>query len=496
MCVVGSGAGGGVIAGTLAQQGMKVVVLEAGGYHTESDFAQLELKAYQEMYWRGGPTPTADGNFTLQAGTTLGGGTVVNWTNCLRTTPWVREQWAREHGLEGVDGPDYDRHLDTVLERISASDRHSELNGPQQRMQRGCEDRGWSFKTVIRNTDSATYSPDTAAYMGFGDQSGSKQSVDKTFLRDAVDHGAEVLIHTRAERVLVESGKAAGVEATYDDGQGRRAKVMVRAPRVVVACGSLESPALLLRSQIGGPAVGDYLRLHPCTATSGIYDEDMKAWWGAPHAGLCDEFADTGDGYGFLIEGAQYAPGITGSATPWFSGARHKEFMENVRYGGTFIALLRDRGHGRVTIDQDGEAVPTYSVTDDARPAQHAPRRSRWRSACTPPAERARSTSLAAGLPRWRRGDDLDAFIDRVQRIPMRAGGQQAVQRPPDGHLPHGHRPADQRREPVGRAARRQGRVDRRRQRVPYAFGHQPDGHHHGARPPHRGGDRRLAGRA
>ena len=85
VCVVGSGSGGGVIAGTLAKQGMKVVVLEASGYFNESDFAQLELQAYQEMFWRGGPTPSADGNISMQAGTTLGGGTTINWTNCLRT---------------------------------------------------------------------------------------------------------------------------------------------------------------------------------------------------------------------------------------------------------------------------------------------------------------------------------------------------------------------------------------------------------------------------
>ena len=98
-------------------------MLEAAGYFNESDFAQLELKAYQEMFWRGGPNPTADGNVSLVAGTTLGGGTTINWTNCLRTRPWVREQWAREHGLEGVDGPDFDRHLDAVLERIGANRR-------------------------------------------------------------------------------------------------------------------------------------------------------------------------------------------------------------------------------------------------------------------------------------------------------------------------------------------------------------------------------------
>jgi choline dehydrogenase-like flavoprotein len=119
VCVVGSGAGGGVIAGMLAEAGLKVVVLEAAGYFNEADFNQSELWAFQNLYWRGGPTPTADFNVALQAGTTLGGGTTINWTTSLRTTPWVRAQWANEHGLEGVDGPEFDRHLDAVSQRIS-----------------------------------------------------------------------------------------------------------------------------------------------------------------------------------------------------------------------------------------------------------------------------------------------------------------------------------------------------------------------------------------
>jgi choline dehydrogenase-like flavoprotein len=423
VCVVGSGAGGGVIAGTLAERGMRVIVLEAGGYFNESDFAQVERKAYEDMYWRGGPTPTADGNITLQAGTTLGGGTVVNWTNCLRTPPWVREQWARQHGLEGLDGPEYDRHLDAVLDRISATDAHSDLNGPQQRMLAGCQRLGWSFKTVVRNTDSQGYTPESAAYMGFGDQSGAKQSVDKTFLRDAVANGAEVLVRTHAERVLVENGRAVGVQATYDDQRGKRARVTVHARCVVIACGSLESPALLLRSHIGGRAVGYHLRLHPSTATFGIYAEDMRAWWGAPHAGLCDEFANTGEGYGFLIEGAQYAPGITGTAVPWSSARLHKQVMEKVRYGATFIALLRDHGHGQVTIDRAGQAVPTYAVTDelDLRNMRHGLEVQIRLHAAAGALE---VYSLGAGLPTWRRGEDLEPFIARAQRVPMRAGGQ------------------------------------------------------------------------
>src|SRR4051812_2071417 len=331
--VVGSGSGGSVIAATLAQAGRKVIVLEAGGYLNESDFLGLELPAYQEMYWRGGPTPTADANVSLQAGTALGGGTVINWTNCLRTYPWVREQWAREHGLEGVDSPDYERHLDAVLERIGATDTLSDLNGPQQRMKQGCEALGWDFRKVVRNADPSKYSFESAGYLGFGDQSGSKLSADKTWLADAVEAGADIVVRCRAQRVLVENGRAAGVEAIYEPPGEAPRPVTVRAGTVVVACGALESPALLLRSGIGGPAVGNYLRLHPATALFGTYPTEQNAFLGAPHAGLSHEFENVEDGYGFLIEGAQYTPGLTGSALPWTSAAEHKEMMTLVPNG-------------------------------------------------------------------------------------------------------------------------------------------------------------------
>src|SRR4051794_32580147 len=66
--IVGSGAGGGVIAAELAKAGLRVVILEAGGYFNEADFNQSELWAYQNLYWRGGPQMTGDMNISIQAG--------------------------------------------------------------------------------------------------------------------------------------------------------------------------------------------------------------------------------------------------------------------------------------------------------------------------------------------------------------------------------------------------------------------------------------------
>ncbi len=418
VCVVGSGAGGGVMAAALAEKGLKVVVLEAGAYLDDADFTGLELPAYQALYWRGGPTPTTDFNVSLYAGACLGGGTVINWTNCLRTTPWVREQWEREFGLEGLNSAEFDRHLDAVWERLQVNDRCSELNRPQQRMQAGAQALGWRFEHTNRNVDEQRYSFETAGHIGFGDRSGAKQSTAKTYLRDAFERGATIVTQCFAQRITTERGGATGVEATV----GGQTKVTVRVPQVVVACGSLESPALLLRSQIGGPAVGDYLRLHPCTAMLGYYPEDMEAWKGAPHAGLVREFEDAEDGHGFLIEGAQYTTALAASAVPFITGTEHKRLMSRFRHGASFIALIRDRGHGRVTIDRAGVATPSYALTDELDQRNMR----RGVGALTRLHEAAGAQQIlavAAGMPTWRWGDEVDPFIARLQGIPFRSGG-------------------------------------------------------------------------
>lgn len=420
--VIGSGAGGGVIAAKLAAAGHKVLVLEMGGYYNESDFNQLELWAWQNLYWRGGPTPTADLNITLQAGSCLGGGTVVNWTNSLRTKEWVREQWASEFGLTDIATDAFDRHLDAVWERLGVNDDCSELNRPTQAMQRAAERLGWSFQTVHRNWDRARHDPAMAGYMGFGDQSGAKQSTLRTYLSDAAQHGAEFLTRCFAKRIVVEGGRAAGVEAVWSDPAGGTSRVTVRAPHVVVAAGALETPGVLLRSGVGGPAAGKNLRLHPCSATVGDYGEDMQAWWGAPHSGLINEFANVENGYGFLIEGAQYTTGLAASAIPFTTAAEHKQTMHDFRDCASFIGLIRDHGGGQVTLDQNGMATPWYSITDPLDRRMTALALEQQIRAHVAAGAR-RVYVLAQGLPGWRIGDDLEAFIARARRIPPRAGG-------------------------------------------------------------------------
>ena len=334
--------------------GKSVCVLEMGGYHDDRDFDQLELSAYQRLYLNGGPFPTAEGQVGVVAGTGVGGGTVVNWTNCLRTHDWVREEWAHEHGLEGLDGPEFDA---PPRRRLGAPRRERRLlrptPGPHLRLKEACEKLGYDFRPITRNADPELYDPASAAYMGFGDQSGSKQSTAKTYLLDAQRAGATIISDCRAERILVEDGRAAGVEAVYIDPEP--ANGAATDPRRRPRPRPSSSPAarssrrrLLLRSGIGGPATGDYLRLHPTAAVTAFYDEPQDWCWGPPQAALSHEFADVGDGHGFLIEAAQSTTGLFAGAVPWRSGRDHKRRMSAGSAPQPLISLLRERGHGRV----------------------------------------------------------------------------------------------------------------------------------------------------
>ena len=359
-------------------------------------------------------------------------------------------------------------------------------------MKEGAEALGWHFTTVVRNADASAYSPETAAYMGFGDQSGSKQSTTKTFLRDAVEAGAEVLARTTAQRILVEGGRAAGVEAVYlDPASGRSATVTVRAPQVVVACGSLESPALLLRSQIGGPAVGDYLRLHPCTAFIGIYHEDQRAWWGPPHSGVVDEFADTGDGWGFLLETAQYTTGIGASAIPFTSAAEHKQALADFRCGATSIALLRDRGHGRVTIDAEGQAAAPLRAHRRGRHRATPGRASTRRRGCTRRREPARSASSPPGCRAGAAATTSTPSSAPPSGCRCASAGYKLFSAHQMGSCRMGTDPETSVAGPWGELHDTPGVWIGDASAFPTSSRNQPDDLDHGPRPPHRGGDRR-----
>jgi hypothetical protein len=141
----------------------------------------------------------------------------------------------------------------------------------------------------------------------------------------------------------------------------------------------------------------------------------------------CEQFVDTGDGFGFYMEIPAFGPGFVASVLPWESGYRHKELMTKVPYISTFIWFLRDRGSGEVTIDPVGNSVSFYELNDevDQKNFRHATAEAiRIHEAAG--AEQV-LISMARNQFVWQRGQDLEEFIYFIMQQPLLHGAQPII---------------------------------------------------------------------
>ncbi|MDA4125159.1 MAG: FAD-dependent oxidoreductase [Thaumarchaeota archaeon] len=362
--VVGSGAGGSVIADRLSAAGFDVVVVEQGPYETSKTFRRSEFFMMQKLFQQSGTAATKDLSFVLLAGRGAGGGTTVNWNTCLRPPGRILKEWEADFGIGGVAGPTFSSYLDEVWRAIGVNTKESQRNPNNQVLWDGCRSLGYAegtdYEVIQRNAVGCNQRCDFCTY---GCAYVCKKSTSITYLPAAQKKGARTVFDTRVERVDILGGRARGIVGTHTAG-GKNHRLEVAARAVVVAGGGIETPALLLRSCIKDRNLGTYLRLDPTVAVGGVFDREIRAWSGPPQTVAVWKFVDLdGTYHGFWVEAAPAHPGLFALAIPWTGGREHKDFMRQYyARSAASIVLLRERSSGRVAIDKDGFPVVTYDL--------------------------------------------------------------------------------------------------------------------------------------
>jgi choline dehydrogenase-like flavoprotein len=363
VCIVGSGAGGGVVAKELAEKGLSVVVLEEGGYYDKDDYGKwTPSETFRRIYRDAGTTMAMGGprspSVALPIGRAVGGSTVVNGAVCYRTPDDILDAWAKlglPFARDDIEGA-FERVEETIGVRPT---REAMLGGSARKFREGCTKLGLHSEYMKRNTPDC----DGCCRCIFGCPGDKKKAIHLTYLPRAIAARARIHADCRAEEILIENGRAVGVRALVLDRATARpgAHVTVRSKRVVLAAGAVHTPLMLARQGLAGPsgALGRNLAIHPACRILAEFDEPIDGHKGA-FQGL---YSNALDAIGIKLNGIFFPPGLLASTLPYV-GMAARAALTRYRHFGAFGVMVSDEAVGRVRAMPWGPHIG-YSIIDE-----------------------------------------------------------------------------------------------------------------------------------
>ena len=328
--VIGTGAGGGVLANELAQKGISVVALEAGGRYLPEDYVNDEWESFGQLAWLDPRTTSGDWRVAkdfsgLPAWIVKAvGGTSVHWAGAsLRFQPHEWKAASNYGGVEGanlLDWPIDDEEMapwyDKAEEKLKVTRTGGRAGLPGSNnykvFEAGAKALGYEEVHTGRMAINSAYEDDRmpCQQTGFcfqGCKWGAKWSSAYTDI-PAGEATGNLEVRAKAHVLRIEHGDDGRVNGVvYVDEDGTEHKQM--AAVVCVAGNSFESPRLLLNSassmypdglaNSSGQVGRNYMR-HLTGSVYGIFDKPVKMWRGTTMAGIMQDEARHDPSRGFV----------------------------------------------------------------------------------------------------------------------------------------------------------------------------------------------------
>jgi choline dehydrogenase-like flavoprotein len=359
--VIGTGAGGAVVGAELAARGHAVVFVEEGEHFRRDAFDGSSVRAHQRFY----RAAFSLGNVAMPvfAGRLVGGSTAINGGTCYRTPPWVLDRWCEELKTDELSPAAMLPYFQRVESRLGIEPAPLDRVGPiATLMARGCDALGWSHGPVLRNVQGCS----GEGFCDFGCRSAARRSTDVSYVPEALERGGMLLTGLSARRILIENGRAVGVEGEAPGGRTLR----VRGRRVVLSGGAIPTPLLLLRQGICNfsDQVGKNLALQPSSGFAAMFDDELSGHRYIPQGYQCDEFLRNGQ----LLMTAQVDVNYAALLLQ-LGGQRLMDVLDRHEHVASFALLIADSApSGRVRGTVTGYPAIHYDVAEADTRRMHA----------------------------------------------------------------------------------------------------------------------------
>ncbi|MGZ3420086.1 MAG: GMC family oxidoreductase N-terminal domain-containing protein [Polyangiales bacterium] len=352
--IVGTGAGGATAARVLSAAGCSVIMLEEGP-QLRSEERPRELIDSMAMAFRDFGTFTTRGTnpFPLLQGRCVGGSTAINSGIIWRLPDDVRRDWIDNFGLgDLVEEKAMDRIFGILEDELQVTENSEEILGENGRLMKlAAEKLGLPGRPIHRNAKTCKARGECLQ----GCPGEARQSMDVSYVPRAIKDGARLHAMCKATKIIIEGGRAVGVEGEVLERGTRRktGKFSVRAKRaVIVAASVVWTPVLLRRSGLGG-LVGDRLQLHPGSAVVARFDDPISMSFGATQA-----YEIPMRERGYKIESLTLPPEMLAARLPG-AGRDWQKMLSELDHYAQWAVQVRMKAHGRIR--------PTWSGDADAR---------------------------------------------------------------------------------------------------------------------------------
>jgi choline dehydrogenase-like flavoprotein len=267
VAVIGSGPGGAVSATLLAEAGHDVLLIEEGPHLSLESAPHFSREEILQKYRNGGVTVAMGrAKVAYVEGRCVGGSSEINRGLYHRTPPEVLETWRREFRVQACSPSELQPHFEACEQTARVSYLPGAAPAISLKLQEGATNLGWNCIEVPR---LFSYARD-----GGRGSPGTKQSMSETFVPRYLAAGGRLLPDTRVLRVARHGGRWRLCAEHTANGMRKRT-LEISAPTVVVACGAVQTPALLRRSGITRN-VGDTLSFHPMAKVVARFAEPVN----------------------------------------------------------------------------------------------------------------------------------------------------------------------------------------------------------------------------